>query len=220
MVRRALVSVSDKRGVVELARVLAELGVEILSTGGTAAALTAAGVVVKQVSEHTGAPEILDGRVKTLHPRIHGGLLGRDTEEHRAEMKKHGIEPIDLVIVNLYPFEATIAKGVPFEEAIENIDIGGPSMLRSAAKNHERVAVVVDPDDYDALVAELRQTKDVSPARRLQLARKAFAHTSAYDAAIAASCAAVWPNAFRASASRRCAVSAPLPARSSAITAS
>jgi phosphoribosylaminoimidazolecarboxamide formyltransferase/IMP cyclohydrolase len=186
MVRRALISVSDKRGVVELARVLAELGVEILSTGGTAAALTAAGIGVKQVSEHTGAPEILDGRVKTLHPRIHGGLLGRDTEQHRAEMQKHAIEPIDLVVVNLYPFEATIAKGVAFDEAIENIDIGGPSMLRSAAKNHERVAVVVDPDDYDAVVAELRQGKQISAVRRLQLARKAFAHTAAYDAAIAA----------------------------------
>jgi phosphoribosylaminoimidazolecarboxamide formyltransferase/IMP cyclohydrolase len=186
MVRRALVSVSDKRGVVELAKVLAELGVEILSTGGTAAALTAAGIAVKQVSEHTGAPEILDGRVKTLHPRIHGGLLGRDTEQHRAEMQKHSIEPIDLVVVNLYPFEATIAKGVAFDEAIENIDIGGPSMLRSAAKNHERVAVVVDPEDYDAVVAELRQGKEISATRRLQLARKAFAHTAAYDAAIAA----------------------------------
>jgi phosphoribosylaminoimidazolecarboxamide formyltransferase/IMP cyclohydrolase len=186
MVRRALVSVSDKRGVVELARVLGELGVEILSTGGTAAALTAAGIAVKQVSDHTGAPEILDGRVKTLHPKIHGGLLGRDTEEHRAEMKKHAIEPIDLVVVNLYPFEATIARGVPFDEAIENIDIGGPSMLRSAAKNHERVAVVVDPNDYDAVIAELRQGKTISPTRRLALARKAFAHTAAYDAAISA----------------------------------
>jgi phosphoribosylaminoimidazolecarboxamide formyltransferase/IMP cyclohydrolase len=186
MVRRALVSVSDKRGVVELARVLAELGVEILSTGGTAAALSAAGIAVKQVSDHTGAPEILDGRVKTLHPKIHGGLLGRDTEEHRAEMKRHGIEPIDLVVVNLYPFEATIARGVALDEAIENIDIGGPSMLRSAAKNHERVAVVVDPNDYDAVIAELRQGKEISATRRLALARKAFAHTSAYDAAIAA----------------------------------
>ncbi|MBV8757734.1 MAG: bifunctional phosphoribosylaminoimidazolecarboxamide formyltransferase/IMP cyclohydrolase [Deltaproteobacteria bacterium] len=186
MVRRALISVSEKRGVVELAKVLVELGVEILSTGGTAAALSAAGVKVKQVSEHTGAPEILDGRVKTLHPRIHGGLLGRDTEQHRAEMDKHAIEPIDLVVVNLYPFEATIAKGVPFDEAIENIDIGGPSMLRSAAKNHERVAVVVDPDDYAGVISDLRATKEVSAVRRLQLARKAFAHTAAYDGAIAA----------------------------------
>jgi len=187
MIRRALVSVSDKRGVVELGRALAELGVEILSTGGTAAALTAAGVAVKQVSAHTGAPEILDGRVKTLHPKIHGGLLGRDTPEHRDAMTKHGIEPIDLVVVNLYPFEATIAKpNVSLDEAIENIDIGGPSMLRSAAKNHERVTVVVDPADYEGVVAELRDKREVSPTRRLALARKAFAHTAAYDTAIAA----------------------------------
>src|SRR5215217_5163067 len=126
MVRRALISVSDKRGVVELAKVLHELGVEILSTGGTAAALANSQVPVKQVSAHTGAPEILDGRVKTLHPKIHGGLLGRDTDAHRAEMDKNGIEPIDLVVVNLYPFAATVAKpGVSFDEAIENIDIGG-----------------------------------------------------------------------------------------------
>nr|MBA3538837.1 bifunctional phosphoribosylaminoimidazolecarboxamide formyltransferase/IMP cyclohydrolase [Deltaproteobacteria bacterium] len=144
--KRALVSVSDKRGVVELGRVLQEQGFEILSTGGTAAALTAAGVPVTQVSSHTGAPEILDGRVKTLHPKIHGGLLGRATEAHLAEMAANGIAPIDLVVVNLYPFEATINGATPasFSEAIENIDIGGPSMLRSAAKNHERVAVVVD----------------------------------------------------------------------------
>jgi phosphoribosylaminoimidazolecarboxamide formyltransferase/IMP cyclohydrolase len=186
MIRRALVSVSDKRGVVELGKGLAQLGVEILSTGGTAAALTAAGVPVQQVSTYTGAPEILDGRVKTLHPRIHGGLLGRPNDPHRAEMAQHGIEPIDLVIVNLYPFEATVAQPVSFDEAIENIDIGGPAMLRSAAKNHERVAVVVDPSDYDEVVRELRTTGAISPAHRLQLARKAFAHTAAYDSAIAA----------------------------------
>jgi len=187
MIRRALVSVSDKRGIVELGKVLAELGVEILSTGGTFASLQAAGVVVKQVSEHTGAPEILDGRVKTLHPKIHGGLLGRSTPEHQKEMAANGIEAIDLVVVNLYPFDATIAKaGVSFDEAIENIDIGGPSMLRSAAKNHERVTVVVDPDDYADVIAELRASKGVSPTRRLQLARKAFAHTAAYDTSIAA----------------------------------
>src|SRR6476620_5021680 len=131
MIRRALVSVSEKRGIVELGKVLAELGVEILSTGGTFSALQSAGVPVKQVSAHTGAPEILDGRVKTLHPKIHGGLLGRATPEHQKEMAANGIEPIDLVVVNLYPFEATVAKpGVSFDEAIENIDIGGPSMLR------------------------------------------------------------------------------------------
>jgi phosphoribosylaminoimidazolecarboxamide formyltransferase/IMP cyclohydrolase len=187
MVRRALISVSDKRGVVELAKGLHGLGVEILSTGGTAATLTNAQIPVTQVSAYAGAPEILDGRVKTLHPKIHGGLLGRATDAHRAEMQKHGIEPIDLVVVNLYPFEATIAKpGVSLDEAIENIDIGGPSMLRSAAKNHERVTVIVDPADYDAVLAELREHRAVSATRRLALARKAFAHTAAYDTAIAA----------------------------------
>ena len=187
-IRRALLSVSDKRGLVDLARTLRDLGVEILSTGGTAAALEAAGLPVVQVAAYTGAPEILDGRVKTLHPKIHGGLLGRPTDAHRAEMAAHGIEAIDLVVVNLYPFEATVAKdGVVLAEAIENIDIGGPSMLRSAAKNHERVAVVVEPDDYPAIIAELRaQAGALTARRRLALARKAYAHTSAYDAAIAA----------------------------------
>ena len=189
MVRRALISVSDKRGVAEFGAALSELGFEILSTGGTAAALAAAGVRVRQVSDYTGAPEILDGRVKTLHPRIHGGLLGRDTDAHRGEMAANAIEPIELVAVNLYPFQATVAKaGTAFDEAIENIDIGGPSMLRSAAKNHERVAVVVDPDDYAAVIAELRAggPNGVTAVRRLDLARKAFAHTAAYDSAIAA----------------------------------
>jgi phosphoribosylaminoimidazolecarboxamide formyltransferase / IMP cyclohydrolase len=186
MIRRALISVSDKRGVVELAASLHALGVELLSTGGTANALAAAGIPVTQVSAHTGAPEILDGRVKTLHPRIHGGLLGRDTAAHQREMAAHGIAPIDLVVVNLYPFEATIERpGTPFEDAIENIDIGGPAMLRSAAKNHARVAVVVEPDDY-GWVAEAARGGGPSPAQRLALARKAFAHTAAYDAAIAA----------------------------------
>ena len=185
--KRALVSVSDKRGVVELGQVLHELGYLILSTGGTAAALAAGGVSVTQVSAHTGAPEILDGRVKTLHPRIHGGLLGRDTVDHRKEMAQHHIEAIDLVVVNLYPFEVTVAKaGTSFEDAIENIDIGGPSMLRSAAKNHERVTVVVEPDDYAMVIAALRTAGEVSAPDRLALACKAFAHTSAYDAAIAA----------------------------------
>ncbi len=189
--RRALISVSEKRGVVELAGVLKELGFELLSTGGTAAALGAAGVPCTQVSQYTGAPEILDGRVKTLHPRIHGGLLGRATAEHRAEMAAHAIEPIELVIVNLYPFEATVAKAsTTFDDAIENIDIGGPSMLRSAAKNHERVAVVVDPADYGWVGNALR-AGGLSPAQRLQLARKAFAHTAAYDTAIAAYLSAV-----------------------------
>jgi phosphoribosylaminoimidazolecarboxamide formyltransferase / IMP cyclohydrolase len=187
-VRRALVSVSDKRGLVDLGKRLRRLGVEILSTGGTARALSEAGVEVVQVSDYTGAPEILDGRVKTLHPRIHGGLLGRATEAHRAEMAAQKIDPIDLVVVNLYPFESTVAApGVDPETAIENIDIGGPSMIRSAAKNHERVAVLVDPDDYGALLDELEGGGGAaSAATRARLARKAFAHTAAYDGAIAA----------------------------------
>jgi phosphoribosylaminoimidazolecarboxamide formyltransferase/IMP cyclohydrolase len=187
-VRRALVSVSDKRGLVDLGRRLRALGVEILSTGGTARALSEADVAVVEVSDYTGAPEILDGRVKTLHPRIHGGLLGRATAEHRAEMAEHSIEPIDLVVVNLYPFERTVAApDVELADAIENVDIGGPSMIRSAAKNHERVAVVVDPDDYGALAAELEQSGGaVSAETRFRLACKAFAHTAAYDGAIAA----------------------------------
>jgi phosphoribosylaminoimidazolecarboxamide formyltransferase/IMP cyclohydrolase len=195
---RALVSVSDKRGLVEIATVLHELGAEILSTGGTASALSTAGIPVKQVSAHTGAPEILDGRVKTLHPKIHGGLLGRSTPAHQQEMAAHGIQPIDLVIVNLYPFEATIAKsGTTLDDAIENIDIGGPSMLRSAAKNHERVAVIVDPDDY-AWVAQALKAGGLSAAQRLQLARKAYAHTSAYDASIAAYLSAIDDSAAEA----------------------
>ncbi|MEO8845732.1 MAG: bifunctional phosphoribosylaminoimidazolecarboxamide formyltransferase/IMP cyclohydrolase [Kofleriaceae bacterium] len=186
MVRRVLISVSEKRGVVELGQALVELGFEILSTGGTASALAGARVPVTQVSAFTGAPEILDGRVKTLHPKIHGGLLGRATPAHEAEMAAHDIEPIELVVVNLYPFEATIAKpNTAFDEAIENIDIGGPSMLRSAAKNHERVAVVVDPEDYAAVLAALR-AGGITAALRLQLAAKAFSHTAAYDSAIAA----------------------------------
>ena len=186
--RRALVSVSDKRGLVDLGRRLHALGFEILSTGGTARALSEGGVPVVQVSDYTGAPEILDGRVKTLHPRIHGGLLGRPTDEHRAEMTAHQIEPIDLVVVNLYPFERTVAApDVDPADAIENIDIGGPSMIRSAAKNHERVAVVVDPDDYDALADELEAGGgQVSRETRFRLACKAFAHTASYDGAIAA----------------------------------
>src|SRR5262252_7569491 len=183
-IQRALVSVSDKRGVEELAKGLARHGVEILSTGGTARKLREAGAKVTEVADYTGAPEILDGRVKTLHPKIHGGLLGRPTPEHEREMGQHGIEPIDLLCVNLYPFRETVAKaGVTLGEAIENIDIGGPSMIRSAAKNHERVAVLVDPDDYAAVIAEL---PEISHATRFRLAQKAYAHTAAYDGAIAA----------------------------------
>jgi phosphoribosylaminoimidazolecarboxamide formyltransferase/IMP cyclohydrolase len=186
-IRRALISVSDKRGVEELARGLTRHGVQILSTGGTARALRDAGANVLEVASYTGAPEILDGRVKTLHPKIHGGLLGRPTPEHQAEMAQHGIENIDLVVVNLYPFRETVARaGVTLAEAIENIDIGGPSMVRSAAKNHERVAVVVDPEDYGALLAEMDANQgQVSLTLRWKLARKAFAYTSSYDGAIA-----------------------------------
>lgn len=182
---RALISVSDKAGLADLGRRLAKLGVEILSTGGTARALREAGVAVRDVSDFTGFPEILDGRVKTLHPRVHGGLLGRDTEAHRLQMKQAGIDPIDLVVVNLYPFRETVARGASFEETIENIDIGGPSMLRSAAKNHERVAVLVDPADYERALGEIEGAGAVSAAFRFELARKAFAHTAAYDGAIA-----------------------------------
>src|SRR5262249_49070930 len=158
-IRRAVLSVSDKRGLVELARALVRHGVEILSTGGTAKELAAAGVQTTAIADYTGAPEILGGRVKTLHPKIHGGLLGRPIPEHEREMAEHGIGPIDLVVVNLYPFRETITRpGVSLEDAIENIDIGGPSMLRSAAKNHERVTVVVDPDDYAAVVKELDES--------------------------------------------------------------
>jgi len=191
-IRRALLSVSDKRELVPLARALVARGVELLSTGGTAVELTAAGVPVVQVADYTGSPEILEGRVKTLHPKIHGGLLGRPTPAHEAEMAAHGIGPIDLVVVNLYPFEATVAReGVAFADAVEQIDIGGPAMLRSAAKNHERVTVIVDPDDYPAVIAELEASGGVSAARRRSLAQKVYAHTSAYDAAIAAYLSAV-----------------------------
>jgi phosphoribosylaminoimidazolecarboxamide formyltransferase/IMP cyclohydrolase len=187
-VGRALVSVSDKRGLVEFAKGLAALGVELLSTGGTAKLLADAGIPVTQVSDYTGFPEMLDGRVKTLHPKIHGGLLGRrDLPAHTAAMRQHGIEPIDLVVVNLYPFRETVAKpGVTLEEAIENIDIGGPSMLRSAAKNHADVTVIVDPDDYAPVLAELRGSGgSVSAATNRRLAHKVFCATAAYDGAIA-----------------------------------
>ena len=158
-IARALISVSDKTGVVEFAGALSKRGVEILSTGGTAVALRKAGIPVIDVAEYTGSPEILDGRLKTLHPKVHGGLLGRRSDpKHVSEMKANGIGPIDMVVVNLYPFEATVAKpGCTFEEAIENIDIGGPTMIRSAAKNHRYVAVVVRPESYDAVLAELEE---------------------------------------------------------------
>ncbi|KYD16318.1 bifunctional phosphoribosylaminoimidazolecarboxamide formyltransferase/IMP cyclohydrolase [Parageobacillus thermoglucosidasius] len=186
-VKRALLSVSNKEGIVSLAKQLVELGVEIISTGGTKRTLEEAGVPVIGISDVTGFPEILDGRVKTLHPIIHGGLLAiRDNERHQNELREHHITPIDLVVVNLYPFQQTIAKSdVTFAEAIENIDIGGPTMLRAAAKNHQYVTVVVDPADYDAVVQELKEHGDVSAEMKLKLAAKVFRHTAAYDAMIA-----------------------------------
>lgn len=183
-IRRALLSVSDKSGIVEFARFLASQGAEILSTGGTAAAIRAAGIPVKDVSEHSGFPEILDGRVKTLVPAVHGGLLGRrDREEHVAQMAAHGIAPIDLVAVNLYPFEATVARGAGFDECVENIDIGGPAMIRSAAKNHASVVVVTEPDQLAEVRVEL-ETGGTTLALRRRLAQAAYARTAAYDAAI------------------------------------
>ena len=189
MKARALLSVSDKRGIVELARELVALGWEIVSTGGTAEALRQAGIPVIPIEQVTGFPEMMDGRVKTLHPKVHGGLLARRAHPgDRAALAEHGITPIDLVVVNLYPFRETVAKpGVTFEQAIEQVDIGGPSMLRSAAKNHQDVFVVVDPDDYSRVVAALKGeglTPGASPGLRRDLAAKVFAHTAAYDAAI------------------------------------
>ncbi|HEU4601433.1 MAG TPA: bifunctional phosphoribosylaminoimidazolecarboxamide formyltransferase/IMP cyclohydrolase [Steroidobacteraceae bacterium] len=184
-IRRALLSVSNKDGLLEFAQALHSRGVAILSTGGTATLLEKHGVAVKQVSSHTGFPEIMDGRVKTLHPKIHGGLLGRrDIDD--SVMQQHGIEPIDLLVVNLYPFAATIAKpNCTYEDAIENIDIGGPAMVRAAAKNHDRVTVIVDPLDYSAVLEEISQNAGVSEATRKRLAAKAFAHTAQYDSAVA-----------------------------------
>lgn len=184
---RALVSVSDKRGVVEFATALAEMGWEIISTSGTLAALRNSGLKVTNISDVTGFPEICEGRVKTLHPKVHGGLLARrDKEDHMAQLSENGIETIDMVCVNLYPFEATIAKeGVTMEEAVENIDIGGPSMLRSAAKNYASVSVVCDPDDYAMVLDEIRECGNTKPETRLMLSAKAYTHTALYDSHIA-----------------------------------
>ena len=187
-ISRAIISVSDKRGLVEFARGLAARGVEIISTGGTAKLLRENGIKARDVSDITGFPEMLDGRVKTLHPKVHGGILGvRSNQEHRAKMREHGIEPIDLVVVNLYPFRQTIQKSdVTMEEAIENIDIGGPAMIRSAAKNHNDVAVVVDPDDYSMVAQELDQLDGgLTLDLRYRLAVTAFKHTADYDREIA-----------------------------------
>ena len=188
-IKRALISVSDKTGLVEFAKKLARFKIELVSTGGTAKLLREAGLSVSDVSELTGFPEMMDGRVKTLHPKVHGGLLGRrSVPSHVEAMKEHGILPIDLVVVNLYPFEATVAKaGVTLEEAIENIDIGGPSMLRSASKNWEDVTVVVDPADYETLAFEMDANQGATTREtRFDLARKVFAHTARYDGSIAA----------------------------------
>ena len=186
-IQRALISVSDKDGLLPFAQVLAEAGVEILSTGGTARAMREAGLTVIDVSEYTGFPEMMDGRVKTLHPKVHGGLLHlRDNAEHKAAAEEHGIEPIDLVVVNLYPFEATVAKpDVTLVDAIENIDIGGPSMLRSAAKNHESVTVITDPADYEAVAEQIKTDGETTLELRRVLAAKVYARTSEYDGAIA-----------------------------------
>jgi phosphoribosylaminoimidazolecarboxamide formyltransferase/IMP cyclohydrolase len=185
-ISRALVSVSDKSGLVDFCRGLADLGIEILSSGGTFRALSENGIAAVEVSEYTGFPEMMGGRIKTLHPKIHGGILGRRGRDETV-MAEHGIGPIDLVVVNLYPFEATVARpNCPLDEAIENIDIGGPAMIRAAAKNHDAVGVVVDPADYGAVLEELRSGQGaLSGQTRFRLAIKSFRHTAAYDAAIA-----------------------------------
>ncbi|WP_439816319.1 bifunctional phosphoribosylaminoimidazolecarboxamide formyltransferase/IMP cyclohydrolase [Zavarzinia sp. CC-PAN008] len=184
-VTRALFSTHDKTGVVALAQAIAAHGAQLISTGGTARALADAGLAVTEVAEHTGSPEMLDGRVKTLHPRVHGGLLGRrDLAEHVAQMQAHDIAPIDLICVNLYPFEATVASGAGYDDVIEQIDIGGPAMIRSAAKNHASVAVLVDPADYPVVLAEIAEKGGTTLATRRRLAAKAYATTGAYDAAI------------------------------------
>jgi len=187
IIKRALVSVSDKTGAIQLGQTLHAMGVQILSTGGTARSLQEAGIPVIEVSRYTGFPEMMDGRIKTLHPKIHGALLGkRDDAEHMKQMKTHGIEPIDLVVVNLYPFEKTVAKSdCTLEEAIENIDIGGPTMLRSSAKNYHDVAVVTDPQDYGKIIEEMKKSGGaLSLETRFRLAKKVFKLTSHYDKAI------------------------------------
>jgi phosphoribosylaminoimidazolecarboxamide formyltransferase / IMP cyclohydrolase len=186
-IRRALISVSDKSGLVPFAQALTARAVEILSTGGSAKALRDAGVPVKEVSDHTGFPEIMDGRVKTLVPQIHGGILGRrDVPEHLEQMRVHNIAPIDLVVVNLYPFEATVAKGAPYDDCVENIDIGGPALIRAAAKNHDFVAVLTDPEQYADVLNEVVASGGTSLSLRRRLAGEAYARTAAYDSAIGA----------------------------------
>jgi len=210
--RRALLSVSDKTGLVPLARVLVDAGVELISTGGTAKALREAGLTVTDLSTYTGFPEMLDGRVKTLHPKVHGGLLYlRGNADHEAAVRAQSIQPIDLVVVNLYPFEATVAlPNVSLPEAIENIDIGGPSMLRSAAKNHESVTVVADPADYELVAEQIKASGCTSLELRRRLAAKVFARTAAYDAAIAAHLARAFGNAPAATMPASLQIQAPL----------
>src|SRR5438445_4246041 len=196
-IQRAILSVTDKTGLVDFARKLEGMGVELISTGGTAKLLRDSGVGVKDISELTGFPEMLDGRVKTLHPNVHGGILHRrENASHRTAVAEHGIEPIDMVVVNLYAFEKTAAKpGVHFEELIENVDIGGPSMIRSAAKNFQDVAVVTSPADYNSVAEEMAASAgEVSIATKWRLAQKAFATTAAYDSAIASTLARITAN--------------------------
>jgi len=185
-IKRALVSVWDKRGLQKFATELARCGIEIISTGGTAKFLKEKGLPVREISDLTGFPELFEGRVKTLHPKVHGGILfRRDSNEHVAQAKKNGVEAIDLVVVNLYPFEQVAGReSTTLQEAIENIDIGGPAMLRAAAKNHQHVAVVVEPEDYDAVAAEIAKSGSIPETMMRSLALKAFARTSSYDAAI------------------------------------
>jgi phosphoribosylaminoimidazolecarboxamide formyltransferase / IMP cyclohydrolase len=185
-VERALISLTDKAGIEGFAKELEQLGVEILSTGGTAKKMRDHGIAVKDVAEFTGFPEMLDGRVKTLHPKVHGGILAqRDNEKHRAQMSEHGLLPIDIIAVNLYAFDkATADPGCTLENAIENIDIGGPTMLRAAAKNFRDVTVIVDPADYPQVLAEIRATGNTTLKTRFKLMRKVFALTSRYDTAI------------------------------------
>ena len=185
-IRRALISVSDKSGLMDFARFLQDCGVEILSTGGTAQAMRDADISVIEIGDHTDFPEILDGRVKTLHPKVHGGILGKRSEPaHLATMEEHDIDPIDLIVVNLYPFEAAVSAGADYDTCVENIDIGGPAMIRSAAKNHDGVTIVTDAEDYDAVIEDMKVNDGAtSPALRRRLAGTAYARTAAYDAAI------------------------------------
>ena len=184
-IKRALLSVFDKTGMADFAKGLAGLGVELVSTGGTSKLIASTGAAVRDISDLTGFPEMMDGRVKTLHPKVHGGLLSvRDNPTHQASMDEHQIGAIDLVVVNLYPFEETIAKGASYDETIENIDIGGPAMIRSAAKNHAYVTVIVDPSDYETVLEHIRTSGGVPYDLRQRLAAKAYARTAAYDSVI------------------------------------